>query len=79
MSHFTTLIVHKKGADIDKILAPFCETDDNFFEFVDFTDETKKNYNTDTIKKVKMPDGKCYKLDDGMFIKKFQKKNTIKM
>lgn len=42
MSHFTNLIIHKDGADIDEILAPFCETDENFFEFYDFTDEIKK-------------------------------------
>ena len=35
MSHFATLVIHKEGADIDEILAPFCETDEDFFEFYD--------------------------------------------
>lgn len=78
MSHFTTLIIYKKGADIDEILAPFCETDDNFFEFVDYTDEMKNYYRTDTIKRVKMPDGKCYKPDDKMFAKKVSKEEYYK-
>lgn len=30
MSHFATLVIHKEGADIDGILAPFCETDEDY-------------------------------------------------
>lgn len=78
MSHFTTLIVHKKGADIDKILAPFCETDDNFFEFVDYTDEMKEEYYNDTVRRVKMPDGKYYENSDKMFIKKVSEEEYLK-
>lgn len=78
MSHFTTLIVHKKGADIDKILAPFCETDDNFFEFVDYTDEMKEEYYSDTVGRVKMPDGKYYENSDKMFIKKVSEEEYLK-
>ena len=62
MSHFATLVIHKEGADIDGILAPFCETDEDFFEFYDFTDEIKKEYSAVTVKRVKMPDGKYYNL-----------------
>lgn len=50
MSHFATLVIHKEGADIDEILAPFCETDEEFFEFYDFTDKLKKEYSTVTSK-----------------------------
>lgn len=73
MSHFTTLIIHKDGADIDEILAPFCETDENFFEFVDYTDEMKKEYYNDTVERIKMPDGKCYDTNEKMFIRKVSK------
>lgn len=78
MSHFTTLIIHKKGADIDKILAPFCETDENFFEFNDYTDELKGEYSTDKIKRVKMPDGKHYECSDKIFAKKVSKEEYYK-
>lgn len=73
MSHFATLVIHKEGADIDEILAPFCETDEEFFEFYDFTDKLKKEYSTDTAKRVKMPDGKYYDCGDKIFAKEVSK------
>ena len=78
MSHFTTLIIHKKGANIDEILAPFCETDENFFEFNDYTDELKGEYSTDKIKRVKMPDGKHYECSDKIFAKKVSEEEYYK-
>lgn len=78
MSHFATLVIHKEGADIDEILAPFCETDEDFFEFYDFTDEIKKEYSTVTVKRVKMPDGKYYNYGDKIFAKKVSKEEYYK-
>lgn len=78
MSHFATLVIHKEGADIDEILAPFCETDEDFFEFYDFTDEVKKEYSTVTVKRVKMPDGKYYNYGDKIFAKKVSKEEYYK-
>lgn len=78
MSHFATLVIHKEGADIDGILAPFCETDEDFFEFYDFTDEIKKEYSTVTVKRVKMPDGKYYNYGDKIFAKKVSKEEYYK-
>ena len=78
MSHFATLIIHREGADIDDILAPFCETDEDFFEFNDYTDELKKEYSTETVKRVKMPDGKYYDRDDKIFAKKVSKEEYYK-
>lgn len=78
MSHFTTLVTHKKGADIDKILAPFCETNEDFFEFTDYTDELKEKYSTDAVKRVKMPDGKYYDCSDKIFAKKASKEEYYK-
>lgn len=78
MSHFATLVIHKEGADIDEILAPFCETDEDFFEFYDFTDEIKKEYSTVTVKRVKMPDGKYYNYGDKIFAKKVPKEEYYK-
>ena len=78
MSHFATLVIHKEGADIDGILAPFCETDEDFFEFYDFTDEIKKEYSAVTVKRVKMPDGKYYNYGDKIFAKKVSKEEYYK-
>lgn len=78
MSHFATLVIHKEGADIDEILAPFCETDEDFFEFYDFTDKLKKEYSTDTAKRVKMPDGKYYDCGDKIFAKEVSKEEYYK-
>lgn len=78
MSHFATLVIHKEGADIDEILAPFCETDEEFFEFYDFTDKLKKEYSTVTVKRVKMPDGKYYNYGDKIFAKKVSKEEYYK-
>lgn len=78
MSHFATLVIHKEGADIDEILAPFCETDEDFFEFYDFTDEIKKEYSAVTVKRVKMPDGKYYNYGDKIFAKKVSKEEYYK-
>lgn len=78
MSHFATLVIHKEGADIDGILAPFCETDEDFFEFYDFTDEIKKEYSAVTVKRVKMPDGQYYNYGDKIFAKKVSKEEYYK-
>lgn len=78
MSHFATLVIHKEGADIDGILAPFCETDEDFFEFYDFTDEIKKEYSAVTVKRVKMPNGKYYNYGDKIFAKKVSKEEYYK-
>lgn len=78
MSHFATLVIHKEGAEIDGILAPFCETDEDFFEFYDFTDEIKKEYSAVTVKRVKMPDGKYYNYGDKIFAKKVSKEEYYK-
>ncbi len=78
MSHFATLVIHKEGADIDGILAPFCETDEDFFEFYDFTDEIKKEYSAVTVKRVKMPDGKYYNYGDKIFAKEVSKEEYYK-
>lgn len=78
MSHFATLVIHKEGADIDEILAPFCETDEDFFEFYDFSDEIKKEYSAVTVKRVKMPDGKYYNYGDKIFAKKVSKEEYYK-
>lgn len=79
MSHFATLVIHKEGADIDEILAPFCETDEDFFEFYDFTDKLKKEYSTDTAKRVKMPTVNTMTVAIKYSQRKFPKRNTIKI
>ena len=44
MSHFIGLVFLRPDADLDETLAPYCEQDENYMEFVDKTDEVKAEY-----------------------------------
>ena len=42
MSHFIGLVFLRPSDDLDEVLAPFNEQDEEFMEFVDKTDEVKE-------------------------------------
>ncbi len=44
MSHFIGLVFLRPDADLEETLAPFCEQDETYMEFVDKTDEVKKEW-----------------------------------
>ena len=45
MSHFIGLVFLRPQDDLDEVLAPFNEQDEEYMEFVDKTDEIKAEYN----------------------------------
>lgn len=60
MSHFIGLVfVDTKITDIENLLAPFNERDDNYYEFFDCTEEVEETFNSlpdkDEDKKTKHP------------------------
>jgi len=69
MSHFTVLVI---GENPEEQLAPFQENNmddcpEEFLEFHDMEDELRDNYETDTVTKVVMPDGRLLSTWDDEF------------
>ena len=44
MSHFIGLVFLRPGDDLENVLAPFNEQDEEYMEFVDKTDEVKEKW-----------------------------------
>lgn len=70
MSHFSVLVI---GEDVEEQLAPYSETDEEYMDFVDNTDEYKEEYETETTKRMKSPEGKIVDRDAEMFKTKDEK------
>lgn len=63
MSHFAVTVISKNKGDIDALLAPYQQNNmgdcpKEFLEFVDVEPEARKEYETETITKIKTQDGK---------------------
>ncbi len=51
-------------AKLELIMAPYCESDENYFEFIDETEEVRSYYESGTDNFIQLPGGKiCYKYD----------------
>lgn len=63
MSHFAVAVILPDGACLDDLLAPYQENNTGdcpkqYLEFVDVEAEHREDYDTETIRKVKTPDGR---------------------
>lgn len=63
MSHFAVAVILHDGDCLDDLLAPYQENNmgdcpRKYLEFVNTEDEHREEYETDTIRKVKTPDGR---------------------
>lgn len=63
MSHFAVAVIMHDGACLDDLLAPYQENNmgdcpKKYLEFVNTEDEHREEYETETIRKVKTPDGR---------------------
>ena len=71
MSHFTVLVI---GENYERQLAPFHEfectgEDDEYVKDIDITEEIKKNYEKETTKALKDPEGNYHNFYDNKFYK----------
>lgn len=70
MSHFSVAIISKTPDEVEKLLAPYQENNmgdcpKEYLEFYSIEEEYLEKYQTDTVTKVKMPDGRLlYPWDD---------------
>ena len=72
MSHFAVAVIAHDGACLDDLLAPYQENNmgdcpKKYLQFVNTEDEHREEYETETIRKVKTPDGRLLWPWDEMF------------
>ncbi|GIP08174.1 hypothetical protein J1TS5_03440 [Paenibacillus macerans] len=72
MSHFTVAVITDDLDKLEKLLAPYQENNmgdcpREYMEFNDVEEENRKSYETDTVTRVKLEDGKLVKETDSRF------------
>lgn len=63
MSHFSVAIISKEPSQVEQLLAPYQENNmgdcpKEYMEFTSIEDEYKKQYEEDSVTKIKTPDGR---------------------
>lgn len=72
MSHFTVLVVGEPGKSLEEQLAPFHEFEctgenDEYVQDVDITDKIRQSYETDTVFRLRDPEGRLHDPWDDRF------------
>jgi len=67
MSHFSVLVISDNTNSVDDLMAPYCEHDEYYFVFENKEDESRNEYENETVSAVRMPNGSIKFLYDEEF------------